>query len=438
MGLEDPYCYSQLSSPRHTRSIVLHPSKTDDGRITCELVEVNIDDAPRCEALSYTWNGEAPSEPLEILASGGSGGVQILLVTPNCARALRIIRKRLGRRRVAKVGLWVDAICINQSDNKEKGLQVAMMAEIYRTAESLLGITLPEFLEKKTAEPRDKVYALGNLCSAAFGAIEVDYDRSVEGLFTEATRCLIVATQNLEPLYTACSCKKAYDIPSWTVDWAPTPDITMERATRWITKARECSPVSNDTLKASFSDDGLVLKLFGKDCGRISTCVSESIDFDHWLIRHEPDDVANMVRKFLTAAGSAQLTSNVNLGAGMAEILRLKTVYASESDKTLRRMETESDAGRICDLMEEYIAAQPSTVMRREIIFMTAEGRIGTGNPNLESGDLICSFAGLALPFIVRRKGPYHELVSPAIVDGVTNCDTPGESQDEVLPWEIV
>lgn len=312
----------------------------------------------------------------------------------------------------------------------------------------LLGLTLPDFLEKKTAEPRDKVFALRNLCSAAFGAIEVDYDRSVEGLFTEATRCLIVATQNLEPLYTACSCKKSYDIPSWaidwapplswTVEWAPAPDITMERATRWITEARERSPVSNDTLKASFSDDGLVLKLFGKDWGRISTCVSESIDFHHWLIGHEPDDVTNMVRKFLTAASLAHCASKVNLGTGMAEILRLKTLYAPESDETLRRMEAESEAGRICDLMEEYITAHPSTLMRRERLFLTAEGRIGTGNPNLESGDLICSFAGLALPFIVRRKGPYHELVSPAIVDGVTNCDAPGESQDEVVPWEIV
>ncbi|KAK6210564.1 hypothetical protein LQW54_006047 [Pestalotiopsis sp. IQ-011] len=302
----------------------------------------------------------------------------------------------------------------------------------------LLRLTMPDFLEKKTAEPRDKVFALRNLWSAAFGAIEVYYDRSVEGLFTEATRCLIVATQKLEPLYTACSCKKAYDIPSWAVDWAPAPDITMERATRWITEARERSPVSNYTLKASFSDDGLVLKLFGKDCGRISTCVSESIDFHHWLIRHEPGDVANMVRKFLTAAGSAQFASKVNLGAGMAEILRLKTLYAPDSDETLRRMEAESEAGRICDLMEEYITAHPSTLMRRERLFLTAEGRIGTGNPNLESGDLICSFAGLALPFIVRRKGPYHELVSPAIVDGVTNCDAPGESQDEDVPWEIV
>lgn len=67
----------------------------------------------------------------------------------------------------------------------------------------LLGLTLPDFREKKTSEPRDKVFALRKLCSAAFCAIKVDYDRPMEDLFTEATRCLIVATQNLETLYTA-------------------------------------------------------------------------------------------------------------------------------------------------------------------------------------------------------------------------------------------
>ena len=34
--------------------------------------------------------------------------------------------------------LWVDAICISQKDNDEKGPQVALMAQLYRNAESVL------------------------------------------------------------------------------------------------------------------------------------------------------------------------------------------------------------------------------------------------------------------------------------------------------------
>ena len=34
--------------------------------------------------------------------------------------------------------LWADAICINQSDNKEKGIQVNMMGDIYDRATAVL------------------------------------------------------------------------------------------------------------------------------------------------------------------------------------------------------------------------------------------------------------------------------------------------------------
>jgi len=47
-------------------------------------------------------------------------------VTANCVAALRAIRHATRRKT-----LWVDAICINQSDNIEKGHQVEMMSHIY-------------------------------------------------------------------------------------------------------------------------------------------------------------------------------------------------------------------------------------------------------------------------------------------------------------------
>ncbi|KAK1757050.1 heterokaryon incompatibility protein-domain-containing protein [Echria macrotheca] len=42
---------------------------------------------------------------------------------------------RALRRTLHPVYLWVDAICINQASLPEKGEQVAMMADIYRSAE---------------------------------------------------------------------------------------------------------------------------------------------------------------------------------------------------------------------------------------------------------------------------------------------------------------
>lgn len=45
---------------------------------------------------------------------------------------LRHLRKREKQR-----FLWIDAICINQNDNKEKACQVQLMEEIYQQAENV-------------------------------------------------------------------------------------------------------------------------------------------------------------------------------------------------------------------------------------------------------------------------------------------------------------
>lgn len=137
MSNKPRYSYAPLLSPRHTRLVILHSSKTDNYPINCDLVEVSIDEGPIYEALSYTWNNEVPSKPLEIISADGLGP-RSLLITTNCARALRLLRKRIGKRPSAKIGLWVDAISINQSCNEERSAQVSIMAEIYRKARNVV------------------------------------------------------------------------------------------------------------------------------------------------------------------------------------------------------------------------------------------------------------------------------------------------------------
>ncbi|KAH9206931.1 heterokaryon incompatibility, partial [Leptodontidium sp. 2 PMI_412] len=52
------------------------------------------------------------------------------MATPNLAEALKEIRKK-KRREV----LWVDAMCINQEDLKEKNQQLPLMRDIYLGAQ---------------------------------------------------------------------------------------------------------------------------------------------------------------------------------------------------------------------------------------------------------------------------------------------------------------
>lgn len=145
LNIMNPYQYPPLSGPRCTQLIRLYPGTTKDPScpLSCDLDEIDLDDPPKYLALSYTWNGETPSEPLTIgnaqVGSSPAAGSQ-LLITPNCAAALRACRRSLHRRinRRKCVKIWVDAICINQGSNDDKSSQVAMMAEIYNQAKRVV------------------------------------------------------------------------------------------------------------------------------------------------------------------------------------------------------------------------------------------------------------------------------------------------------------
>lgn len=92
------------------------------------LEVVALSDQPHYEALSYTWGAYAAQDRPKIVLNG-SHAVEL---TENLTRALRRLRHRF-RHRV----LWIDQLCINQSDNAERGRQVSMMSDIYRAADCI-------------------------------------------------------------------------------------------------------------------------------------------------------------------------------------------------------------------------------------------------------------------------------------------------------------
>jgi hypothetical protein len=78
------------------------------------------------EAVSYTWGTDAHISPITIDGKGYS-------VTTSLAVALRNLRDPSVSR-----NLWIDAICINQSNIVEKSAQVVLMRQIYAGARSVL------------------------------------------------------------------------------------------------------------------------------------------------------------------------------------------------------------------------------------------------------------------------------------------------------------
>ena len=100
--------------------------------IRCQISHWSLDNHPPYFALSYTWGSPTPN--YAIYLDGAELGV-----TNNLKDALFQFREIFKRPNPKRPQFWwIDAICINQSDDQERSWQVQQMQEIYRGAESVM------------------------------------------------------------------------------------------------------------------------------------------------------------------------------------------------------------------------------------------------------------------------------------------------------------
>ncbi|MCJ1315428.1 hypothetical protein MMC15_000747 [Xylographa vitiligo] len=118
--------YSPLNPQTHDfRLITLLPGGRDDP-IKCRVTKACFRDSPRYEALSYAWGEPAGLLTIDV------DGLQFPVFS-NLQIALAHLRSDV----VGRV-LWIDAICIEQLNDKEKSNQIQKMREIYRGATRVL------------------------------------------------------------------------------------------------------------------------------------------------------------------------------------------------------------------------------------------------------------------------------------------------------------
>lgn len=86
-------------------------------------------------ALSYTWGDPAPTRAIKL-------NDEFVEVGLNLASALETLRR--FEHFSTKFRIWIDALCINQSDGAERTREVQRMGSIYSSAWSVLGYLGPE------------------------------------------------------------------------------------------------------------------------------------------------------------------------------------------------------------------------------------------------------------------------------------------------------
>ncbi|OQN99162.1 hypothetical protein B0A48_15011 [Cryoendolithus antarcticus] len=113
--------YRLLDHPRkEIRLLVVQPGKENELlRAAFDYALLDFPERPQYETISYVWGDCTERSDVDL---GGT----IFSIPLSSVTALQCIRHP-DRERV----VWIDAVCINQTDDGERGRQVAMMADIY-------------------------------------------------------------------------------------------------------------------------------------------------------------------------------------------------------------------------------------------------------------------------------------------------------------------
>lgn len=128
--------YESLPEPDGSIRLLEIVPGEESSALHCKLSIRNLAQVPRYAAISYNW-GAAPSKsnPGRTISIDGKATT----VRENCYQALYQVRLNLYHLLGLRLKyIWIDSICINQKDLKEKAAQVQIMAShIYPSASSV-------------------------------------------------------------------------------------------------------------------------------------------------------------------------------------------------------------------------------------------------------------------------------------------------------------
>jgi hypothetical protein len=130
-GLRSDSAVYKTLQQNEIRIVEIDPVTADSRseQVSGRLIHHPRDKPPAYQALSYSWGRPSEREKGHILLDGIKHPV-----TETLEAALRRLRHEDGQN---KLLIWVDALCINQTDLDEKAREVRRMRSIYQRAEQV-------------------------------------------------------------------------------------------------------------------------------------------------------------------------------------------------------------------------------------------------------------------------------------------------------------
>ena len=129
----ESFQYGQPLQPVQIRLLSID-SISDDGLPYCTLRTVSRESCLEYCALSYCWGADPPDLPINV-----NGG--LFRITPSLLAAIKALHAWFKAQEAGGLKpkpMWIDAVCIDQSNNEEKSHQVQQMDCVFRQASEVL------------------------------------------------------------------------------------------------------------------------------------------------------------------------------------------------------------------------------------------------------------------------------------------------------------
>ena len=120
--------YSQLHDLDSIRILELTRVHQRDTPFCGRLITTSLNESPDYVALSYVWGEESSDDPILYLDG------HPLQIRASLWQALEELTTHVN-----PIRLWVDQICIDQNNEKEKEQQVQLMSRMYARAQRVVG-----------------------------------------------------------------------------------------------------------------------------------------------------------------------------------------------------------------------------------------------------------------------------------------------------------
>jgi len=189
-------------SPPFSRVLRLAPGLHRDEPLHAVLEPVDVSATTPYEALSYTWGTDPPSDYLWL-------GDCPLPIKPNLEAALRALRLPGHVRR-----LWVDAVCIDQSNVDERTRQVHYMRLVYKHSTRVivwLGVRTPGV---------EHAFAAASRLSQAMEVLrEAGGESGYSGVDPQAAEAFVDSAAGDLPRTSLHHLSELFDRPYWTRTW---------------------------------------------------------------------------------------------------------------------------------------------------------------------------------------------------------------------------